>query len=289
MSSIWNTIPNARYQQVGMFAVLAFFITIELIAGRFWTRLAAKNDWKIEALSVLQVVILHPLMLVSVFWLGTQFFPEYRNALAWLPGWPMFLIFLIGDDMVQYWWHRISHTPTLWPLHRVHHSTSYMGVRVAYRNNLFYYAPMPNLWITATLIYLGFFKIYVIYAFIKLMIIIGAHSSVRWDEALYKIRVLRPLMWVLERTISTPATHWAHHALTMDDGIGNYKGNFGNMLFFWDILFGTALITRKYPAEIGLRDDKEHGKEIWYIELFYPIFKSKRINSALSKDRIIVE
>jgi len=33
-----------------------------------------------------------------------------------------------------------------------------------------------------------------------------------------------------------------------------YKGNFGNLLFFWDILFGTAKITRTYPKEFGIED-----------------------------------
>ena len=79
---------------------------------------------------------------------------------------------------------------------------------------------------------------------VTLAVIIGAHSSWRWDEALYKIPALHPLMWVLERTISTPATHHAHHALTQDDGIGHYAGNFGNLLFLWDVIFGTARITR---------------------------------------------
>ena len=90
-----------------------------------------------------------------------------------------------------------------------------------------------------------------------------------------------PLAWALERTISTPATHWAHHALTNDDGIGHYKGNFGNLLFFWDVLFGTAHITRKYPAEVGLRDDQLFGHERWDHQMFYPLLQSSREYSAL--------
>ena len=34
----------------------------------------------------------------------------------------------------------------------------------------------------------------------------------------------------------------------------NYKGNFGNLLFFWDVLFGTAKITRRYPEKIGVEN-----------------------------------
>ena len=69
-------------------------------------------------------------------------------------------------------------------------------------------------------------------------------------------------MWLVQRTISTPSTHWAHHALTNADGIGHYKGNFGNMLFVWDMLFGSAHITQKYPAQVGLQDDQLCGRSV---------------------------
>lgn len=140
---------------------------------------------------------------------------------------------------------------------------------------------MPGLWIAGVLLYLGFAKVYGAYLVVKLTVILGAHSAWRWDEPLYRIRALRPLMWVLERTISTPATHWAHHAMTNEDGIGHYKGNFGNLLFFWDILFGSAHITRKYPAKIGLQDDVLFGQERWFTQMYYPLFQSRRAHSAL--------
>lgn len=61
-------------------------------------------------------------------------------------------------------------------------------------------------------------------------------------------------MWVVERSISTPATHSAHHGRHAADGVTNYKGNFGNLLFFWDILFGTAKITRRIPEHFGVEN-----------------------------------
>jgi sterol desaturase/sphingolipid hydroxylase (fatty acid hydroxylase superfamily) len=189
---------------------------------------------------------------------------------------------LIGDDMTQYWWHRLSHTPLMWPLHRAHHTAHYMSIRITYRNNFFYYLMMPGLWISGVLIYLGLGNAYLVYVVVKLTVIMGAHSAVPWDAPLYRIKALRPLAWLLERTVSTPATHWAHHALTNDDGVGHYKGNFGNLLFFWDVLFGSAKITRRYPAKVGLQDDLLFGKERWFVEMFYPVFQSKREHSALA-------
>jgi len=74
---------------------------------------------------------------------------------------------------------------------------------------------------------------------------------------------------------------WAHHAITNADGVGHYKGNFGNLLFIWDLIFGSALITRQYPEEVGLADDQLFGPERWYHQMFYPLLQSKREHSAL--------
>ncbi|HKW83070.1 MAG TPA: sterol desaturase family protein, partial [Burkholderiaceae bacterium] len=195
--------------------------------------------------------------------------------------WAMFGLLLIGDDLTQYLWHRASHTPLLWPLHRAHHTAQYMSIRMTYRNNFFYYLMMPGLWMAGVLLYLGFGAVYGFYFVVKVAVILGAHSAWRWDEPLYRIRALRPLMWLVERTLSTPATHWAHHALTNADGVGHYKGNFGNLLFFWDVLFGSAHITRRYPAKVGLQDDLIHGQERWFDQMFYPLMQSRREHSAL--------
>jgi|TARA_B110000240_G_scaffold137191_1_gene152013 sterol desaturase/sphingolipid hydroxylase (fatty acid hydroxylase superfamily) len=43
-----------------------------------------------------------------------------------------------------------------------------------------------------------------------------------------------------------------HHGLSGDDPTTNYKGNYGNMFFFWDILFGTAKIARQYTHSYGV-------------------------------------
>ena len=116
-----------------------------------------------------------------------------------------------------------------------------------------------------------------IYGIIKGVVTTAAHSSVAWDAPLYKYRILHPIAWLIERIISTPATHWAHHAKFENDGIGIYKGNYGNLLFFWDVIFGTARITRKFPQEFGVPEDDRLGSERWYSQLLYPLTPSHRI------------
>ncbi len=138
---------------------------------------------------------------------------------------------------------------------------------------MFYYLTMPAIWFSGILIYLGLGQVYAVYIIIKLSVIIAAHSDLEWDRPLYRVKWLSPIMWVVERTISTPATHHAHHGKHKSDGITNYKGNFGNMLFFWDVLFGTAKITRKYPLEFGVENLPETTVPE---QLLWPIFSTKQ-------------
>ena len=269
-------------QNLVLAAIIALFAVLEIASGRHKEFHATADDTKLEAFMFIALIsISQPLIFKITGMLGDWLLPEQRNAWAGLPWWAMTAILLVGDDLTQYLWHRASHTPLLWPLHRAHHSAHYMSIRITYRNNFFYYLMMPGLWISGVLIYLGLGTVYLVYIVVKLAVILGAHSAVRWDEPLYRVRALRPLAWLVERTVSTPATHWGHHALTNDDGIGHYTGNFGNLLFFWDVLFGTAKITRRYPAEVGLPDDRVFGKERWYVEMFYPLLRSKRAHSTL--------
>ena len=232
-------------------------IVLEVLAGRFLEKENTKTrDVVIEIFSTANVFFLSvPLVILAGASLAAYLFPAQAGALAGLPFWAMFLLFALGDDMMQYWWHRASHTfPWLYNLHRVHHDADYLNVRITYRNGILYYLPMPSLWITGLLVYLGGGEVYAFYVVLKSIVIIGAHSSVHWDEPLYKIKWLNPLMWIVERTISTPATHSAHHGRHKSDGVTHYKGNFSNLFFLWDMIFGTAKITRQYPKEYGVEN-----------------------------------
>ncbi len=273
-----------QIQNIVLAAIILGFAGLELASRRYKDFHATPDDTKLElAMFLALLAVTQPLVFAVTGKLCTLALPAAKGAWAQMPWWAMTAILLIGDDMTQYWWHRLSHTPLLWPLHRAHHTAHYMSIRVTYRNNFFYYLMMPGLWVSGVLIYLGFGNVYLVYVVVKLTVIMGAHCAVRWDEPLYRRRWLRPLAWLVERTFSTPATHWAHHALTNSDGIGHYKGNFGNLLFVWDLLFGSAKITRRYPARVGLQDDLLFGKERWFVEMFYPLLGSRRENSALTR------
>ena len=215
-----------------------------------------RDDGIVEAvIMAMLLVFTQPMILLASHLLMSWAAPQWVGALADIPLLAAIALFLVLDDMTQYWWHRASHSfAWLYNLHRAHHNARYMSMRLVYRNNLFYYMMMPGLWLSGVLIYLGLGWVYAGYLIVKMTVIIGAHSDVAWDRPLYRIKWLSPIMWVVERTISTPATHHAHHGRHADDPAVHYKGNYGNLMFFWDVLFGTAKITRAYPTSYGVEN-----------------------------------
>ena len=276
----------AQIQNLLIVCMIVGYGLMEVLSYRYRDnvmRSVTANDTKLELLMFVSLVaVTQPLAILVTGKLGLWLAPQYQGVLADLPWWGMVLMLLVVDDLTQYWWHRLSHSPLLWPLHRAHHSAEYMSIRITFRNNFFYYLMMPGLWLAGGLLYMGVGgMVYAVYIVVKLLVILGAHCAWPWDAPLYRIRWLRPVMWVVERTISTPATHWAHHAITNADGVGHYKGNFGNLLFIWDMIFGSAHITRRYPEKVGLIDDQLFGQERWYHQMFYPLLQSRREHTAL--------
>ena len=259
-------------------AVLCVFVAFSMIemwrVGLFRKKDAIKGDGVVELISTLTLLLFtQPFIIGATMFLGLTYFPQFENALAHWSIPAQIAMLLVFDDMLQYWWHRLSHvTPWLYKLHRPHHNAGYMSVRLVYRNGILYYLFMPAIWGSAIMVYLGFGWVYAFYIVCKLTVITGAHCDWQWDAPLYKIKALSPVMWLVERVISTPSTHSMHHGKHKDDGVTNYKGNYGNLLFFWDVLFGTAKITRQRPPSYGVEElpDTSIGEQ-----LLWPIIRKK--------------
>ncbi|MHA7820380.1 MAG: sterol desaturase family protein [Erythrobacter sp.] len=268
---------------IAILAIYAGFGLLELWRSHLFAKPEqTRDDGIVEVVSMAALMILtQPMILFASATLMGTFFPEHEGALSDIPVIAAIALFLVLDDMTQYWWHRASHSfHWLYNLHRAHHNARYMSVRLVYRNNLFYYAMMPGLWLSGVLIYLGLGWVYAGYLVVKMAVIIGAHSDVAWDKPLYRIKWLSPVMWLVERTISTPATHHAHHGRHADDPAVQYKGNFGNLLFFWDVLFGTAKITREYPQSYGVENlaPATLGQQ-----LMWPVFPENKGEEATAR------
>jgi sterol desaturase/sphingolipid hydroxylase (fatty acid hydroxylase superfamily) len=271
-------------QVLAVASVFTLFALAEMRLGRFADPRGSRDDAKLDIAGGVALVLGSLTVLNLAQALAGWAWPEGRQMLVDWPVWLMLLCFFLADDLVQYLWHRLCHTSVLWPLHRPHHTAPYVNVRVAFRNNAFYYLTLPGLWLSGLLVYLGMGWVYVGYTTLKLTVIMSAHSATRWDEVLFRHRSLQPLAWVLERLISTPATHAAHHALSEADGIGRHTGNYGNLLFIWDVLLGTAYFTRRYPQAYGLPETHAHTQAPWLEQWLYPVVqKPSSAAQALAK------
>lgn len=276
-------ILNIKYIDVYVvFSILILFGLIEAFGGLYGKKSKrSKNDWYVELFSTFHLfVFIKPIIFFSMTYLLINILPQYRNIFSDATFWISSLIVIFGDDFLQYWYHRKAHQWSwLWKLHRPHHSSREMGVLVSYRNAIMYYVLMPNIWWLAMVTYFGLYQEMILAIILKQIIVTGAHSEARWDSFLYKYQSLHPIAWVIERVISTPATHFAHHGKTADDGISNPNGNFSNMFFLWDVIFGTARITRKYPSVYGIPDDPDDD---WKSHLYYPFIKSNKADSEIA-------
>ena len=293
-----SSVPIVRYYQsfergLGPFqdyALTVFVIALGILEFSFglyeqrWTKTERSIDIACFAASY---IVIRPFTTYVGLKVLPLVLPGLKNLFVWVPFfWGVFII-CIADDLTQYWYHRLHHQiPWLWRFHRTHHSAAYMGMAMASRQNLIYTIFFSQIYLTAALVYLGLGGPALIVLGLKGVITTLAHSSIPWDKPFYKYRVLHPAAWVLERLISTPATHHAHHAATTDDGIGYYKGNFGNMFFLWDVIFGTAHFSREYPKSYGI---SHYQGDEWYAQLLWPIFKSKVEGSELAADGPMVK
>jgi sterol desaturase/sphingolipid hydroxylase (fatty acid hydroxylase superfamily)/CDGSH-type Zn-finger protein len=253
-----------------------------VFAGLLYSDKRTRDDWVQEFGGFLALaLIIKPLIVFFAFKLGELFIPGVQNT---LDGFSLLItlpVFLIVDDFIQYWHHRFSHEYSfLWKLHRPHHQAEEMGFFVSFRNSGLFYLLFPNIWWLAFALFLGASKAAAIGVIVKQLIVIASHSKLRWDALLYRRTFLGPLTTVVERILITPSFHYAHHGVSMQDGISDPNGNYGNMFSIWDQMFRTAKYTRQFPQKLGLVNDPKEG---WAICYLYPLLKSSDLKSELSK------
>jgi sterol desaturase/sphingolipid hydroxylase (fatty acid hydroxylase superfamily)/CDGSH-type Zn-finger protein len=274
-----------EHYEVLVLAILLLFGLTEAFMGFLSSTRRKFNDWIQEAGGfVVLMAFIKPVIVLAAMGILSLLLGQYHNVLSNISLFIMLPVFLLVDDLLQYWYHRGSHENAFfWKLHRPHHQAEEMGFFVSYRNAALYYVFMPNIWWIGVLTFFGGGLAVAIGLVLKQVVVIGSHSTVKWDKPFYETPVLRPVITVVERIIVTPAFHYAHHGKSMIDGISDPNGNYGNMFSIWDQFFGTAVFTRKYPVQLGLLNDP---KEHWTETYLYPLVPAKDSKSELSKNFI---
>lgn len=178
------------------------------------------------------------------------------NALA------SFLIYLVVFDFVAYWTHRGQHQiEWWWRLHSLHHAQRQMTMWSDNRNHLLDDIVVDIIVVlVAQLIGVPPGQFIAIVAFTQLSESFQ-HANVR--------------LWfgrIGERLWVSPRFHRMHHSIgigheTVKDQRTVLGGhNFGVLLPWWDVLFGTANFEQRYDPT-GIRDqveaNRDYGKGFW--------------------------
>ena len=277
--------PLFGIQDFEVYAVLGITIAFglaEVFAGYLHSDKRKLDDWIQEFGGFLVLALaIKPVVVFAAFKLGEWMIPDLQNRFAGMSLLITLPVFLLIDDFIQYWHHRFSHEYSfLWKLHRPHHQAEEMGFFVSFRNSGLFYFLFPNIWWLAVAVFLGAAKAAAIGVIVKQLIVISSHSKLKWDAPFYDRRFLKPVIAVVGRIVITPSFHYAHHGRSMQDGISDPNGNYGNMFSVWDQLFRTAKFTGQFPAELGLANDPKEG---WAACYFYPLIASDNPDSELSR------
>lgn len=258
-------------------ALLVLLGILEWLGGRLFGRRQPDELW-VDLLSLGQLALLiKPTIVASSGLLLLNLAPQWADALADLPLWQALLLVILPADLLHYLYHRMGHSvPFMWRMHRTHHTATAMSVSVAYRENWRWYLFMPDIWYAGIMVALGLGEAVLISNLIFGSANVLVHSAFAWDRGLYRTRWLAPLAWLLERLVQLPSTHRAHHAELDEQGRPPHH-NFGQLLYLWDTLFGTAKFTRDhYPTRYGIPNDPG---DPWYAQLWWPLLRSPKRDS----------
>jgi sterol desaturase/sphingolipid hydroxylase (fatty acid hydroxylase superfamily) len=156
----------------------------------------------------------------------------------WIPalqGHPVatFLCYAIILDFADYWRHRLSHRfHWWWALHSLHHAQRQMTFWSDDRNHILDDI-VATVWFAVVALLIGVPPL----QFPLLVLVL------RFIESLSHANVRLSFGRVGERLLISPRFHRAHHAVL---AAGQRSCNYGAVLPWWDIIFGTADFSRGY-------------------------------------------
>jgi sterol desaturase/sphingolipid hydroxylase (fatty acid hydroxylase superfamily) len=169
------------------------------------------------------------------------FYENGHGPLAALPLVAQMIIFLIGEDLILYWTHRLFHGARLWKYHAVHHSSEELEWISAARFhpiNLFFGAVAADV----IMLLIGISpNVFVVLGPITIAHSAFVHANLDWTFGPFKY------------VIATPVFHRWHHTAAERGGEKNFAATFPVI----DLIFGTFYMPAgELPDQYGI-DDRE--------------------------------
>jgi sterol desaturase/sphingolipid hydroxylase (fatty acid hydroxylase superfamily) len=152
--------------------------------------------------------------------------------------WYWWIVLIIADDFVYYWFHRFAHEVRFfWGSHSVHHSSEEYNFSVALRQT--WVDPFYNFIFWVPLALIGFPA--------PMMLLIKEAAKI---YGFYSHTTVVKKLGILEYIFCTPSHHRVHHAVN----IKYLDRNHGNIFIVWDRLFGTFEEEKESPV-FGLTEN----------------------------------
>ena len=168
--------------------------------------------------------------------------------------WLSFILYFVVFDFVDYWMHRGQHHFNWWwKLHSLHHAQRQMTMWSDNRNHL-----LDDLLRDCVLVVVGQLIGVGPGQFIAIVAITQLSESLQHANVKLHFGRIGERLWI------SPRFHRLHHSIGLgheSKGQGTLGGhNFGVLLPWWDVLFGTANFELRYDPT-GVRDQVESGRD----------------------------
>jgi len=212
------------------FGILVFMALWEVTAPRRPLNVSKRSRWfsnlGLVGIDTLVLRLLLPAAAVSTAVLATQRDWGLLNNLS-LPGWLAILVAVLALDFTIYLQHAMFHfIPTLWRLHRVHHTDLDFDVTTGIRFHPLEIILSMGIKMAAVVL-LGAPAL----AVVLFEILLNATSLFNHGN----VRFPRNLDRIFRLFVVTPEMHRVHHSVLIKE----FNSNFGFNLPWWDHLMGT--------------------------------------------------
>lgn len=253
-----------------VFGTFPLFYLLELVTGRLTRSRVPLKDFFFTIAGFSSQAIISGALLGSLLgFITSTFFLNSADILSNVPFLVAFLVLFFTNEFMHYWVHRKAHEwRWLWKIHRTHHSAEDLNIGVLYRYNIFWVILLPHTWTGAFAVHFGLGGPFMLAVLITYFINASTHTSYRWDLYLRnKFPSFIPGWKVIEKYITLPDTHHAHHAF---GDSAHPNGNYAISVFFFDVLYGTAKIPNARQEYFGLPIS---SRLPWKEEIFWPILR----------------
>lgn len=209
----------------------------------------AINNIKAHAFKNLGLQAINALCLLLLIPSGLYLIAENMNFglfyfLDW-PYWAEFLSSFLIFDLLIYWQHRLFHVlPTLWKIHKVHHTDLYMETTTALR-----FHPI-EIMLSLSIKLVAIFLIGPpALAVVIFEVLLNSNAMFHHSNFILPKVIDR----FLNKIVITQSQHYVHHSKKQNETNSNY----GFFLSLWDYIFKTRKLKNLNKVEFGLKEYKD--------------------------------